>query len=84
MDWLIIALLLFTGLWLGARLSAGATGWWRAVQFVCGIVLVFAVFVVGLSVAFLYDDAHPEPGVCQEEAPAREGPAPDPTPPARP
>jgi hypothetical protein len=67
MDWLIIALLLLAGLALGARLSAGMTGWWRAVQFVCGIVLVGAVFVMGLSVAFLYDDAHPEPGVCQDE-----------------
>jgi hypothetical protein len=67
MDWLIIALLLLTGLGLGSRLGAGQTGFWRAYQFVCGIVLVFAVFVMGLSVAFLYDDAHPEPGVCQDE-----------------
>jgi hypothetical protein len=72
MGWLIIALLLLTGLGLGAELSAGTTGWWRAGVFVSGIVLVFAVFVMGASVAFLYDDAHPEPEPqqCQEEAPA--------------
>jgi hypothetical protein len=65
MDWLIIALLLLTGLGLGSRLSVGRTGLRSAVQFALGIVLVFAVFVMGASVAFLYDDAHPEP--CQEE-----------------
>jgi hypothetical protein len=70
MDWLIIALLLLTGLGLGGELSAGTTGWWRAGVFVSGIVLVGAVFVMGASVAFLYDDAHPEPQQCQEEAPA--------------
>jgi hypothetical protein len=67
MDWLIIALLLLAGLGLGSRLGAGTTGWWRAGQFVCGIVMVGAVFVMGLSVAFIYTDAHPEPGVCQDE-----------------
>jgi hypothetical protein len=69
MDWLIIALLLLAGLGLGSRLSAGRTGFWRVYQFVCGIVLVGAVFVMGLSVAFIYADAHPEPGVCQEWKP---------------
>jgi hypothetical protein len=67
MDWLVITVLLAVGLLVGLRFSvdAGATGLWRAAHVATGVVLVFTVFVMGLSVAFLYEDAHPRPQQCQ-------------------
>jgi L-alanine-DL-glutamate epimerase-like enolase superfamily enzyme len=67
MDWLVITVLLAVGLLVGLRIraAADATGLWGAAHVATGVVLVFAVFVMGLSTAFLYEDAHPRPQQCQ-------------------
>jgi hypothetical protein len=67
MDWIVIIALLAVGLLVGLRDGAGATGIWRAAHVATGVVLVFAVFGVGLSVAFLYEDAHPRQCVDRSE-----------------
>jgi hypothetical protein len=59
MDWIVIIALLAVGLLVGLRDGAGATGIWRAAHVATGVVLVFTVFALGVSVAFLYEDAHP-------------------------
>jgi hypothetical protein len=66
MDWIVITVLLATGLLVGFGFSAdaSATGLWRAAHVATGVVLVFTVFVMGLSTAFIYADAHPQQ--CQD------------------
>jgi hypothetical protein len=64
MDWLVITVLLAVGLAVGFSISAAATGLWGAARVAIGVVLVFTVFALGLSVAFLYEDAHPRQ--CQD------------------
>jgi hypothetical protein len=64
MGWLVITVLLAVGLLVGLRDGAGATGIWRAAHVATGVVLVFTVFALGISVAFIYEDAHPRQ--CQD------------------
>jgi Ni,Fe-hydrogenase I cytochrome b subunit len=69
MDWIVITVLLATGLMVGFGFSADAdaTGLWRAAHVATGVVLVFTVFVMGISVAFIYEDAHPRQCVDRSE-----------------
>jgi hypothetical protein len=67
MDWLVITGLLLGGLAVGSSFATGATGLWGAARVAAGVVLVFAVFVMGLSVAFIYEDTHPRQCVDRSE-----------------
>jgi hypothetical protein len=67
MGWLVITGLLVGGLAVGFSFATGATGLWGAARVAMGVVLVFAVFGMGLSVAFLYEDAHPRQCVDRSE-----------------
>jgi hypothetical protein len=69
MGWIVITVLLAVGLLVGLRdgADADATGLWRAVHVATGVVLIFTVFVMGLSTAFIYEDAHPRQCVDRSE-----------------